>query len=117
MDFCINFFFCSKIAFGLEDKGIKQKLSKLKKQTVSIHNDILKNDDELKKIRIGIEKNKQKKIIFERYIKDKEDTSRRLFFLLQDKIYISPINKFIKNLTSESENLISQSLERIFVLK
>ena len=110
-------FFCSKIAFGLEGKSIKQKLSKLKKQTVSIHNDILKNDDELKKIKIDIEKNKQRKIIFERYIKDKEDTSRRLFFLLQDKIYISPINKFIKNLTSESENLISKQIIREYFLK
>ena len=54
-------FFCSKIAFGLESKSIKQKLSKLKKQTVSIHNDILKNDDELIKIKIGIEKKQTKK--------------------------------------------------------
>ena len=110
-------FFSSKLAFGLENKVIKKKLSNLKKQTVSIHNDILKNDDELKKIKIDIEKNKQKKIIFERYIKDKENTSRRLFFLLQDKIYISPINKFIKNLTSESENLISKQIIREFFLK
>ena len=61
MDLCINYFFCSKIAFGLESKSIKQKLSKLKKQTVSIHNDILKNDDELKKLKLVLRKTNKKK--------------------------------------------------------
>ena len=54
------FFFSSNICYGLEGKALKKKLSVLKKQTVSIHNDILKNDDELK-IKIDIEKNSQKK--------------------------------------------------------
>ena len=67
------FFFTSNFCFSAEGKNFKKKLSVLKKQTVTIHNDILKNDDELKKIKIDIEKNKQRKIIFERYIKDKED--------------------------------------------
>ena len=35
--------------FMQREKTLKKKLSGLKKQTVAIHNDILKNDDELKK--------------------------------------------------------------------
>ena len=111
------FFFASNVCFCLEGKNLKKKLSVLKKQTVTIHNDILKNDDELKKIKIDIEKNSQKKTIFEKYIKDKEVISRRLFLLLQDKIYISPINKFIKNLTTQSDDLISEQIVREYFLK
>ena len=111
------FFFSSNICYGLEGKALKKKLSVLKKQTVSIHNDILKNDDELKKIKIDIDRNSQKKTIFEKHIKDKEVVSRRLFLLLQDKIYISPINKFIKNLTVQSDDLITKQIIREFFLK
>ncbi len=99
------------------DKNFKHKLSSLKKQTVTIHNEILKNDKELKKIKLDIEKNSQKKIIYERYIKDEENTSRRLFFLLQDKIYVSPINKFIKSLTTKSDDIITKQVVREFFLK
>ena len=101
----------------MDDKSLKKKLSALKKQTVSIHNDILKNDDELKKIKVDIEKNSQKKTIFEKHVKDKEIVSRRLFLLLQDKIYISPVNKFIKSLTIPSEDLITKQIVREFFLK
>ena len=111
------FVFTSNICFGLEGKSLKKKLSVLKKQTVIIHNDILKNDDELKKIKIDIEKNSQKKTIFEKHIKDKEVVSRRLFLLLQDKIYLSPITKFIKNLTVQSDDLITKQIVREFFLK
>ena len=105
------------VVFGAENKKILQELSKLKKQTVLIHNDILANNDELKKIKIDIKKNKQKKMIFENHIKDKNNVSRRLFFLLQDKIYISPVNKFVKNLTTKSDDIISKQIIREFFLK
>ena len=36
------FFFTSNICFSAEGKNFKKKLSVLKKQTVTIHNDILK---------------------------------------------------------------------------
>ncbi len=111
------FFFISNVCFYAESKNFKKKLSGLKKQTVAIHNDILKNDDELRNIKIDIEKNSQKKTIFEKHIKDKEVVSRRLFLLLQDKIYTSPINKFIKSLTVQSDDLITKQIVREFFLK
>ena len=111
------FFFTSYVCFYAEGKNFKKKLSGLKKQTVVIHNDILKNDDELKNIKIDIEKNSQKKTIFEKHIKDKEVVSRRLFLLLQDKIYTSPVNKFIKSLTVQSNDLITKQIVREFFLK
>ena len=110
-------FFKIGVVFGEENKKILQELSKLKKQTVLIHNDILENNDELKKIKIDIKKNKQKRMIFENHIKDKNNVSRRLFFLLQDKIYISPVNKFVKNLTTKSDDIISKQIIREFFLK
>ena len=42
------FFFISNVCFYAEGKNFKKRLSGLKKQTVAIHNDILKNDDELR---------------------------------------------------------------------
>ena len=36
---------------------------------------------------------------------------------MQDKIYISPINKFIKNLTVQSDDLITKQIVREFFLK
>ena len=111
------FFFISNVCFYAESKNFKKKLSGLKKQTVAIHNDILKKDDELRNIKIDIEKNSQKKTIFEKHIKDKEVVSRRLFLLLQDKIYTSPINKFIKSLTVQSDDLITKQIVREFFLK
>ena len=44
-----------------EEPKIKLKLNSLKKQTVKIHNEILKNNKELEKIKIDIDKNTQKK--------------------------------------------------------
>ena len=73
-------------------KNLKKKLSGLKNRSGFYSDfDMLENDDELKKIKIDIEKkNSQKKTIFEKHIKDKEVVSRRLFLLLQDKIsYLS----------------------------
>ena len=113
----VIFFLTTNICVCVEGKNLKKKLSGLKKQTVSIHNDILENDDELKKIKIDIEKNSQKKTIFEKHIKDKEVVSRRLFLLLQDKIYTSPINKFIKSLTVQSDDFITKQIVREFFLK
>ena len=55
--------------FMQREKTLKKNFQALKKQTVAIHNDILKNDDELKNIKIDIEKNSQKKTIFEKHIK------------------------------------------------
>ena len=37
--------------------------------------------------------------------------------MLQDKIYISPVNKFIKSLTTQSDNLITKQIVREFFLK
>ena len=47
-----------------KDNELKLKLNGLKKQTVKIHNDILINNKELQKIKIDIDRNKQKTIIF-----------------------------------------------------
>ncbi|MBS91730.1 MAG: hypothetical protein CMM95_01570 [Rickettsiales bacterium] len=102
---------------SLEKKNIKNKLSKLKKQTVIIHNDILKNNDELKKIKIDIDRNAQKQIIFKRHIKNKEYLGRKLVFLLQEKIYLSPLMTITKNLTSKSEDIITKQIVRRYFLK
>ena len=45
---------------------LKKKLDTLKKQTVTIHNDIVSNNKELKKIKIDIERNSQKQIILKK---------------------------------------------------
>ena len=75
-----------------ETVSFKKKLDTLKKQTVTIHNDILRNNKELKKIKIDIERNSQKQIILKKKIKSSENIGRRLIFLLQEKIYLSPKN-------------------------
>ena len=49
-----------------ESDPLKNKLDKLKKQTVTIHNDIINNNKELKKIKIDIERNSQKQIILKK---------------------------------------------------
>ena len=51
---------------------LEQRLNSLKKQTVTIHNNIIKNNKELKAIKLDIDKNKQKQIIYLKYIQDKE---------------------------------------------
>ena len=45
---------------------LKKKLDTLKRQTVTIHNDIVSNNKELKKIKIDIERNSQKQIILKK---------------------------------------------------
>ena len=44
------------------DLKLKNKLNGLKRQTVNIHNEFLINNKELKKIKIDIDRNSQKKI-------------------------------------------------------
>merc|ERR1711991_1071948 len=78
---------------------LKKKLDTLKRQTVTIHNDIVSNNKELKKIKIG------------------ENIGRRLMFLLQEKIYQSPVTKIVKNLFFQSEDFVTKRIVREFFLK
>ena len=115
------FFFLIIISFsflsGAKPSPLKTKLDTLKKQTVSIHNDILKNNKELKKIKIDIERNSQKQIILKKRIKSGENVGRRLMFLLQERIYLSPATKIINSLFFQSEDFITEQIVREFFLK
>ena len=108
------FFFSSTLA---KDSDVKNKLNNLKKQTVSIHNEIITNNKELSKIKIDIDRNTQKKIIFNKYIKDKDLLGRRIIFLLQDKFYTNQFTRIVKNLHKSSENIITKQIIREFFLK
>lgn len=107
-------YFSSSITKGSD---LKIKLNNLKKQTVKIHNDILINNKELKKIKIDVDKNTQKKIIFNKYIKDKDLLGRRIIFLLQDKFYTNQFTRISKNFNNSSEDLITKQIIREFFLK
>ena len=109
----ISFSFLSAAKLG----PLKTKLETLKKQTVSIHNDILKNNKELKKIKIDIERNSQKQIILKKRIKSGENIGKRLMFLLQERIYLSPATKIINSLFFQSEDFITEQIVREFFLK
>ena len=93
---------------------LEKKLNDLKKQTVEIHNNILSNNKELKIIKLDIDRNKQKQIIYLRYIKDKEVLGKRLFFLLQEKLYVSEISRFLKGIQSSSDYSVSKQIIRGF---
>ena len=96
---------------------IKVELNNLKKQTVKIHNEILNNNKELQKIKLDIDRNTQKKIIFNKYINDKDLLGRRIIFLLQDKFYTNQFTRISKNLNNSSEELITKQIIREFFLK
>ena len=115
--FFILIIFFSNDLHSVEKNNTNSKLNILKKQTVDIHNEILKNNKELKKIKINIDKNTQKQFIFKKYIKDKEYLGRRLVFLLQEKIYLSPITSVTKNLNAKSNDIITKEIVREYFLK
>ena len=106
----------SSVVFSEESK-LKSKLNYLKKQTVKIHNDFLVNNTELKKIKVDIDRNTQKKIIFNKYIKDKDLLGRRIIFLLQDKFYTNQFTRILKNLNNSSGDVITKQVIREFFLK
>ena len=106
----------SSVVFSEESK-LKSKLNYLKKQTVKIHNDFLINNTELKKIKIDIDRNTQKKIIFNKYIKDKDLLGRRIIFLLQDKFYTNQFTRILKNINNSSGDVITKQVIREFFLK
>ncbi len=93
---------------------LEKKLNDLKKQTVKIHNNIIVNNKELKLIKLDIDRNRQKQIIYLRYIKDKEVLGKRLFFLLQEKLYVSEISRLLKGLQSSSDYFVSKQIIRGF---
>ncbi len=99
------------------DLKLKNKLNGLKRQTVKIHNEFLINNKELKKIKIDINRNSQKKIIFNKYIKDKDLLGRRIVFLLQDKFYTNQFTRLVKNLNHSSDDVITKQIIREFFLK
>ena len=72
---------------------LKVKLKSLKKQTVKIHNEILKNNKELKKIKIDLDRNTQKKIIINRYIKNKDLLGRKNNFFTTRQVLHQSIYK------------------------
>ena len=100
-----------------KNQNLKVKLNNLKQQTVKIHNEILTNNKELKKIKIDLDKNTQKKIILNRYIKDKDLLGRRIIFLLQDKFYTNQFTRIVRNLNNSSKELITKQIMREFFLK
>ncbi len=108
--------FCSLESFA-KDSLLKIKLNGLKKQTVKIHNNILENNKELKKIKIDIDRNTQKKIIYKKYIKNKDLLGRRIVFLLQDKFYTNQFTRIAKNLNNSSNDMITKQVIREFFLK
>ena len=99
------------------NKDLKVKLNNLKKQTVKIHNEILINNKELKKIKIDLDRNTQKKIIINKYIKNKDLLGRRIIFLLQDKFYTNQFTRIVRNLDNSSQELITKQIIREFFLK
>ncbi len=96
---------------------LRVKLKSLKKQTVKIHNEILTNNKELKKIKIDLDRNTQKKIITNRYIKNKDLLGRRIIFLLQDKFYTNQFTRIVRNLDNPSQEFITKQIIREFFLK
>ena len=100
-----------------KNTDIKVKLNSLKKQTVKIHNEILINNKELKKIKIDLDRNTQKKIIINKYIKNKDLLGRRIIFLLQDKFYTNQFTRIVRNLNNSSQELITKQIIREFFLK
>ena len=108
--------FCFDEVFP-NDLRFKKRLNLLKTQTVQIHDEILHNNEELKKIKVDIDKNTQQKVIFNKYIKDKEFLGRRIVFLLQDKFYTNQITRVLRNLNNSSENVITKQIIREFFLK
>ena len=100
-----------------KNTDLKIKLNSLKKQTVKIHNEILTNNKELKKIKIDLDRNTQKKIIINRYIKNKDLLGRRIIFLLQDKFYTNQFTRIVRNLDNSSQELITKQIIREFFLK
>ncbi|GIR25809.1 MAG: hypothetical protein CM15mP40_04170 [Alphaproteobacteria bacterium] len=100
-----------------KNTDLKVKLNSLKKQTVKIHNEILINNKELKKIKIDLDRNTQKKIIINRYIKNKDLLGRRIIFLLQDKFYTNQFTRIVRNLDNSSQELITKQIIREFFLK
>ena len=99
------------------NRDLRVKLNNLKKQTVKIHNEILINNKELKKIKIDLDRNTQKKIIINRYIKNKDLLGRRIIFLLQDKFYTNQFTRIVRNLDNSSQQLITKHIIRQFFLK
>ena len=99
------------------NRDLRVKLNNLKKQTVKIHNEILINNKELKKIKIDLDRNTQKKIIINRYIKNKDLLGRRIIFLLQDKFYTNQFTRIVRDLDNSSQELITKQIIREFFLK
>ena len=93
---------------------LEKKLNDLKKQTVELHNNIISNNKELKIIKLDIDRNRQKQIIYLRYIKDKEVLGKRLFFLLQEKLYVSEISRLLKGMQNSSDYSVSKQIIRGF---
>jgi len=93
---------------------LEKKLNNLKKQTVELHNNIISNNKELKFIKLDIDRNRQKQIIYLRYIKDKEVLGKRLFFLQQEKLYVSEISRLLKGMQSSSDYSVSKQIIRGF---
>ncbi|MEE2695341.1 MAG: peptidoglycan DD-metalloendopeptidase family protein [Pseudomonadota bacterium] len=102
---------------AIKDSKLKDKLNTLKKQTVKIHNEILRNNKELDQIKLDIDKNTQQKIIFNKYIKNREILGGRLVFLLQEKFYTNQLTRIVKNLNTSSDNLVTKQVIRGFFLK
>ena len=108
------FIVLSQFSDSLSKNKLEKKLYGLKKQTVEIHNNIISNNKELKVIKLDIDRNRQKQIIYLRYIKDKEVLGKRLFFLLQEKLYVSEISRLLKGMQSSSDYSISKQIIRGF---
>ena len=77
---------------------------------VNIHNSIIKNNKELKSIKVDIDRNKQSNY-FLKYIKDK-NYLENVYFLLQEKLYISEFSRILKGMQSSTTQIVSKQIIR-----
>ena len=119
MKFILFFFIIFNFNYTNAEKtdfDLKAKLSKLKMQTVKLHNNILINNKDLKEINIDIKRNKQKQFIYNKYINDKEEVIESLVYLMRENIYLSQFNSIIKNIHEKSDDFVTKQLLRKFYL-
>ncbi len=95
----------------------EKKLKAIQMKTIEIHNNITQTQKSISNLDIEIKKNKQSRIILNKYVNDEENLAESIILLLNKKMIKTPEQNLFQNLIKGENNFLRDKIIMTFILE